>query len=145
VVKPAGALKMLQGFTDKLPSIVLPLRPSMSYDQGLEMAMHMDLSKRTGIPECICFPCSPWQRGLNENMDGFLPKGTDLSVYSQEELDAIEDDINRCPRKRLGTNTTVCLPCTACKQTATFHTHLMKSRVLHFTFESAPRMHVVAH
>jgi IS30 family transposase len=100
-VKPASALNLLQGFTDKLLGIVLPLRLSMTYGQGREMEMHMDLSKRTGIPVYICYPHSPWQRGSNENIGGFLPMGTDLSVYSQEELDAVADEINRRPRKGL--------------------------------------------
>ena len=105
-IKPASALNVLQGFTDKLLSIALPLRLSMTYDQGREMAMHKELSKRTGIAVYFCDPHSPWQRGSNENMNGlvrqYLPKGTDLSVYSQEELDAIADEINNRPRKGLG-------------------------------------------
>jgi len=105
-IKPASALNVLQGFTDKLLSVALPLRLSMTYDQGREMAMHKELSKRTGIAVYFCDPHSPWQRGSNENMNGlvrqYLPKGTDLSVYSQEELDAIADEINNRPRKGLG-------------------------------------------
>ena len=70
------------------------------------MAMHKELSKRTGIAVYFSDPHSPWQRGSNENMNGlvrqYLPKGTDLSVYSQEHLDAIADQINDRPRKGLG-------------------------------------------
>ena len=54
----------------------------------------------------FCDPHSPWQRGSKENTNGmvrkYLPKGTDLSIYSQEQLDAIADEINDRPRKGLG-------------------------------------------
>ena len=79
---------------------------SMTYDQGREMAMHKKLSKQTGIAVYFCDPHSPWQRGSNENMNGlvrqYLPKGTDLGIYSQEQLDAIADEINNRPKKGLG-------------------------------------------
>jgi IS30 family transposase len=105
-VKPASALNVLQGFTDKLLSIALPLRLSMTYDQGREMAMHKELSKRTGIAVYFCDPHSPWQRGSNENMNGlvgqYLRKGTDLSLCSQEKQNVIADEINNHPRKGLG-------------------------------------------
>ncbi len=105
-VKPASAANVLQGFTDKLLSIAQPLRLSMTYDQGREMALHKKLSEQTGIAVYFCDPHSPWQRGSNENMNGlvrqYLPKGTDLSIYSQEQLDAIADEINHRPRKGLG-------------------------------------------
>ena len=74
--------------------------------QGKEMLMHKKLSEQTGIAVYFCDPHSPWQRGSNENMNGlvrqYLPKGTDLSIYSQEQLDAIADEINHRPRKGLG-------------------------------------------
>ena len=97
---------VLQGFTDKLLGIAQPMRLSMTYDQGREMSMHKKLSEQTGIAVYFCDPHSPWQRGSNENMNGlvrqYLPKGTDLSIYSQEQLDAIADEINNRPRKGLG-------------------------------------------
>ena len=104
--KPASATNVLQAFTDKLLGIAQPMRLSMTYDQGREMSMHKKLSEQTGIAVYFCDPHSPWQRGSNENMNGlvrqYLPKGTDLSIYSQEQLDAIADEINHRPRKGLG-------------------------------------------
>jgi IS30 family transposase len=104
--QPASAASVLQGFTDKLLGIAAPMRLSMTYDQGREMAMHKELSLRTGMAVYFCDPHSPWQRGSNENTNGlvrqYLPKGTDLSGYSQEQLDAIADQINNRPRKGLG-------------------------------------------
>lgn len=83
-----------------------PMRLSMTYDQGREMALHKKLTEKTGVAVYFCDPHSPWQRGSSENINGlvrqYLPKGTDLSGYSQEQLDAIADEINNRPRKGLG-------------------------------------------
>ncbi len=104
--RPASAANVMQAFSDKLLGIAAPMRQSMTYDQGREMAMHKELSRRTNIAVYFCDPHSPWQRGSNENTNGlvrqYLPKGTDLSGYSQEQLDAIADQINNRPRKGLG-------------------------------------------
>jgi len=102
---PATAAHVLQAFTDKLNGIAQPMRQSLTYDRGKEMAYHKQLTANTGIAVYFCDPHSPWQRGTNENTNGlvrqYLPKGTDLSGHTQEQLDAIADQINGRPRKTL--------------------------------------------
>ena len=111
VFKPASAANVLQAFTDKLLGIARPMLLSMTKTQGREMAMHKKLSEQTGIAVCFCDPHSPWQRGSNENTNGllrqYLPKGTDLSGYTQEQLDAIADSLNNRPRMTLGWRTPI--------------------------------------
>ena len=103
---PATAAHVLQAFTDKLNAIAQPLRRSLTYDRGKEMAHHQQLTANTGVAVYFCDPHSPWQRGTNENTNGlvrqYLPKGTDLSGYNQDQLDEIADQMNGRPRKTLG-------------------------------------------
>ena len=96
------AASALVGFSAKLNSIAEPMRHSLTYHQGKELSRHKELTARTGVAVYFCDPHSPWQRGTCENTNGllcqYLPKGTDLSVYSQDDFDAIADSMNNRPR-----------------------------------------------
>lgn len=98
----ATAESALAAFTAKLNQIAPSMRQTLTYDQGKEMVYHRELARRTHVRVYFCDPRSPWQRGTCENTNGllrqYLPKGTDLSVYTQEELDAIADSMNSRPR-----------------------------------------------
>jgi IS30 family transposase len=90
----------------QLPST---LRRSLTWDRGMELAQHKRLTVDTNVQVYFCDPQSPWQRGTNENTNRLLcqyvPKGTDLSRYSQADLNTIALRLNQRPRKTLGFQT----------------------------------------
>ena len=85
------------------------LRRSLTWDRGKEMADHKSFTIATNVQVYFCDPRSPWQRGSNENTNGLLrqyfPRGTDLSQFSQAQLNKIALRLNQRPRKTLGFET----------------------------------------
>lgn len=108
-MKDGGADAALSGFSRGLSRVPKTMRISMTYDQGKEMARHAELADKLKIKVYFCDPHSPWQRPTNENTNGlirqYLPKGIDLSIYSQKDLDKIAESLNNRPRKVLGFRT----------------------------------------
>ena len=102
----ATAAAAVTGFGTVLNRINAQRRLSLTYDRGREMAQPERLAEITGIKAYFADPHSPWQRGINKNSDGllrqYLPKRTDLSDFTQTELDAVAWQLNTRPRTSLG-------------------------------------------
>lgn len=100
------SINVTDAFAKRLRRVPMALRKTLTYDRGTEMSTHQDLARRLHIDIYFCDPYKPSQRGTNENTNGlireYLPKGTDLSIYSDAQLKRIEDALNNRPRKILG-------------------------------------------
>jgi len=100
-----GAEVVREAIASSIITLPTQLRRSLTWDQGAEMAQHVQLRVDTGLPIYFCDPHSPWQRGTNENTNGLLrqyfPKGTDLSRHSRDDLEAVAAALNSRPRKTL--------------------------------------------
>jgi IS30 family transposase len=102
----AAVVAALSGQIHRLPA---SLRRSLTWDRGLEMAKHKTFTVATNVKVYFCDPHSPWQRGTNENTNRllrqYLPKRTDLSGYTQSQLDKTALRLNQRLRKTLGFQT----------------------------------------
>ena len=100
---------VVAALTRQIRKLPAALRRSLTWDRGHEMAQHRAFTVATNVNVYFCDPHSPWQRGTNENTNRllrqYLPHGTDLSRYSQSDLDAIALRLNQRPRETLGFKT----------------------------------------
>jgi IS30 family transposase len=104
-----GAIAMKNALGSVITTLPEQLRRSLTWDRGKELSQHAAFTIETGVPVYFADPQSPWQRGTNENTNGLLrqyfPKGTDVTRWSAEELEAVALALNTRPRKSLGWKT----------------------------------------
>jgi len=97
-----NSLELHAALVRVLAELPPPLRRTLIWDQGTEMAKHLDVTTDTGMRIYFCDAASPWQRGSNENTNGLLrqyfPKSTDLSVHTLRDLARVETELNKRPR-----------------------------------------------
>jgi IS30 family transposase len=101
--------RMRAALTTAILRLPQQLRRSLTWDQGREMAAHLQFTVDSGVQVCFCDPRSPWQRGTNQNTNGllrqYLPRSGDLRRFDQAALDAIAAELNGRPRQTLGFKT----------------------------------------
>jgi len=103
---PSDAIAVRDAIVAAIGTLPEFLRRSLTWDQGLEMRRHAEITIAADLPVYFCDPHSPWQRGSNENTNGLLrqyfPKGTDLAAHTPEHLAHVAAELNGRPRKTLG-------------------------------------------
>lgn len=104
-----GAVAMNAALTVSMAKLPEQLRKTLTWDRGKELSAHAQFMLESGTKVFFADPYSPWQRPTNENTNGLLrqyfPKGTDLSRWSFEDLEAVALVVNNRPRKVLGWRT----------------------------------------
>lgn len=97
---------VVQALIERVKQLPANLMQTLTWDRGTELAQHARFTVATDVQVYFCDPRSPWQRGTNENTNGllryYLPRTEDLSIYTQEQLDAIARRLNTRPRETLG-------------------------------------------
>jgi IS30 family transposase len=95
--------------TEAFAAMPAHMKRTLTWDQGVEMARHQELTATTGVPIFFAERSSPWQRGANENYNGlarqYFPKGTNLAVHSPAYVAYVTGELNDRPRKGLGYDT----------------------------------------
>src|SRR6516165_10813460 len=129
----AKAPTVHRSFVRKMKPVPKSLRKSLTYDRGREMALHKQIAVHLELTVYFADPHAPWQRGSNEHTNGlvreYLPKGTDLSGYSQADLNKIANLLNTRPRKKLGFLRK--------RFTSLLYSPMLPLKVLHFSIEIA--------
>lgn len=105
----ADSPSVVHALAQRIRTLPAHLRQSLTWDRGRELAAHRAFTVATNVRVYFCDPRSPWQRGSNENTNGllrqYLPKGTDVSRFTQAQLNAIARRLNTRPRQTLGWDT----------------------------------------
>ncbi len=108
-LKSKKADEVAKMFSKKLNQLQNIFKKSMTYDNGVEMARHEKITKKTGMKIYFAHPYSSWERGTNENTNGlirrYLPKGTDFNKIDERSLRIIQEKLNNRPRKIIGFKT----------------------------------------
>ena len=108
-IKGKDTASVVSALSRQVRKLPIELRQSLTWDRGSELAHHKLFTVATEVQVYFCDPQSPWQRGTNENTNGLLrqyfPKGTNLSGYSQSDLNKVARRLNERPRKTLGFHT----------------------------------------
>ena len=105
-LKGKDTTNVVDALTAQVQQLPKEIMRTLTWDRGSELAQHKRFTVATNVQVYFCDPRSPWQRGSNENTNGLLrqyfPKGSNLSIYSQEQLNEVASKLNGRPRKTLG-------------------------------------------
>jgi IS30 family transposase len=108
-LKARNSKEVAKMFSKKLNQLNPLFKKTMTYDNGIEMARHQEITQKTGMKIYFAHPYSSWERGTNENTNGlirrYLPKGTDFNEIDKKTLQIIQDKLNNRPRKIIGYKT----------------------------------------